>query len=342
MPDQSRAAIDRDPDVGLDIVVVPRERYSSTLASLRALVATVPDDVRIIVVRGGMPARTVRALTSLDRSIEVIGPARHLAPNAARQIGLRACTRRFVIFVDNDIVPAPGWIDPLLHTARTRSAWVVRPVVLQQFGEQVTVHDAGGDCHLERHGSVTTLVETHRFLGRPTADLASLHEEPVELFEFHAVLFDRERLVALGGPDERMSSIGDHLDLALRVHRAGGEVWFQPASVVSYPIPERLAVTDLAFFLGRWSRGWNLASRRVFRETHGVDDPADPYETWKFGDLHRSLAWLPLGRPVARLVRRPIARGVAKRFDRVAGRHLAELVVRVAPRWRGGGREYPT
>lgn len=323
----------------VEIVVVPRERYEPTADTLEALVATVPASVPIVLVRGGMPDRLVARLRARhgDR-VRIIGPTRHLTSNAARSIGLAAATARYVVFADNDIEPSPGWLEALVATAEEHDAWVVRPLVLQRMPDGRTlVHDAGGDCHLERNGDVVTLVETHLHLGAPLEAVEGLVAQPVEMLEFHAALFDRERLVALGGPDERVRSVGDHLDLALRVRDAGGSLWLAPGSVVTYRIPARVALRDLPFYLVRWSPAWTAKSRAVFREDHGVNDPADPHETWLFADLHRAHAWLPLGRLVAAITRRPVARGVSRRFDRYVGRHVVRLVHVAAPRWRGDG-----
>lgn len=322
----------------VELVVVPRERYEPTIDCLRRVIATVPAGVRITLVRGGMPDRTVARVRALDGGrVRVVGPARHLAPNVARSIGLGEAVARFVVFLDNDVEPAPGWLEALVRAALVHDAWVVRPVVLQRIGDEVTVHEAGGDCHLERDGGVVRLVETHRFLGEPPDACRDLVAEDVELFEFHTVLFDRARLVALGGPDERVLSVGEHLDLALRVHAAGGSIRLEPGATTTYVIPHRLAWRDVPFFLGRWSPAWTRATREAFRTLHGVDDPEDRYETWRFAELHRAYAWLPIGRAAAAVVRRPIARGVARRFDRYVGRHLVPVVQAVAPRWRGDG-----
>ena len=71
----------------VEIVMVPRERYSATLESLRHVLATVPGDVKVTLVKGGMPNRTVRRVKALARGrVEVVGPSRHLAPNAARSM----------------------------------------------------------------------------------------------------------------------------------------------------------------------------------------------------------------------------------------------------------------
>lgn len=324
----------------VELVIVPRERYSPTIDCLHKVLATVPAGIRTTLVRGGMPDRIVEQVRAIDGGrVRVVGPARHLTPNAARAIGLHDATARYVVFIDNDVEPRAGWLESLVVTARDHDAWVVRPLVLQRVGEKVSIHESGGDCHLERDGPIVTLVETHRHLGEGVSAAGGLVSEPVELFEFHGVLFDRARLVALGGPDERFRSLGDHLDLALRVHTAGGSVWLAADAAITYVIPQRLAWCDVAFFLGRWSPSWTDKSREAFRTVHGVNNPEDPHETWLFGDLHRAYAWLPLGRAVASITRRPITMGVARRFDRFVGRHVARAVQSFAPRWRGDGVE---
>ena len=326
----------------VEIVMVPRERYSATLESLRHVLATVPGDVKVTLVKGGMPNRTVRRVKALARGrVEVVGPSRHLAPNAARSIGLRSVAARFVVFVDNDIIPSRGWLEALTSAAEAHDAWAVRPLILQRVRDRVTVHDAGGDCHLEQKGAVTTLVESHRHLGRTLDEAGPLQPGPTELFEFHTVLFNRARLQDVGGPDERMLSQGEHLDLALRVRSAGGSVWFIPDSQVTYLIPDRLSVRDLPFFLGRWSPSWNAASRRAFCAKHAVSELSDPCNTWRYPDFHRTSAWIPAGRLASQLLRRPIERRLAQRFDRILGRRIADAVLRLAPRWRGGGLEVP-
>jgi GT2 family glycosyltransferase len=322
----------------VEIIMVPRERYAPTVDAIEAVTATAPDGVRLVVVRGGMPRDVVRSISRLRRTqVDIVGPHRHLAPNAARSIGLAHTSARYVIFVDNDIAPSPMWVEPLLRTAAECDAWAVRPLVLQEVRGRVTVHESGGDCHLERRGSFTTLVETHRHLGMAADAVPALTRERVELFEFHTVLFDRARLVALGGPDERMLSQGDHLDLALRVNAAGGSIWLEPRSGVTYGIPERVGIRDLPFFLGRWSPSWNAASRRALSLKHGVDDPGDPYRTWGYPESHRTYAWVPLGRTASAVSGHSTPLVLAARFDRFAGRHLAELSLRMSPRWRGGG-----
>jgi glycosyltransferase involved in cell wall biosynthesis len=323
----------------VEIVVVPRELYNPTPACMAKLVQSVPSDVAITLVQGGMPDKVLRSLTTHGDRIRIVGPRRHLAPNAARNIGLTHTSAPYVVFIDNDVETQPGWIEPLVRLAQETGATAVRPITLQRFGDSVTVHEAGGDCHLEYEADTVTLVENHRLSRAPVSATASLVSAPVEMFEFHCVLFDRLRLLALGGPDEHMKSQGDHLDLALRIQNDGGSVWLAADSTVTYVVPSKLAITDMPFFLGRWSPSWNQQSHAAFAARHGQVD----YQqlTWQYGDLHRTYAWRPwfrlLGKGTRVLTQRDPTARLSIIFDRAIGAHLAGLILRMSPRWRGDG-----
>jgi GT2 family glycosyltransferase len=323
----------------VEVVVVPRELYQPTTTCMAQLVQSVPAGVAITLVQGGMPNRVLRSLTSHGDRVRIVGPRRHLAPNAARNIGLKETSAPYVVFIDNDVETLPGWIEPLVRLAQETGATAVRPVTLQRLGDSVTVHEAGGDCHLEYEGDTVTLVENHRLSRAPVSATADLVSAPVEMFEFHCVLFDRLRLLALGGPDEQLKSQGDHLDLALRIQNDGGTVWLAADSLVTYVVPSRLPIRDMPFFLGRWSPSWNRQSHAAFANRHG---PV-PYQsaTWRYGDLHRTYAWRPwlrlLGKGTKVLAKRDATVRLSVIFDRAIGAHLAGLMLRISPRWRGDG-----
>lgn len=324
-------------NTAIEIVMVVRERYEPTLDALDAVLRSTPPDVGVVLVPGGWTAKSIRRARILggDR-VRIVGPRRHLAPNAARRIGLRSSCADLVVFVDNDIRVEEGWLEPLIDAARTEDAWVVRPIVLQDVKGRVSIHESGGDCRLDRIGGSVKLVESHRHAGRTLEDIGPLSREVIEMFEFHTVLFDRQRLVDLGGPDQRMLAQGDHLDLALRVRDAGGQVWLEPASRVTYDVPSRIRWRDLSFFLGRWSPRWNSSSRDSFAATHGIDPDLGPW-TWSFADRQRRIAWSMLDLLWARMVPRAAGRKPAERFDSLIGRRLADFVLVLDPRWRGGG-----
>src|SRR5207249_8335576 len=82
------------------------------------------------------PDRKSTRLNSSHVSISYAGfclkkkTERHLVPNEARNIGLRRVRTRYVVFIDNDAVPAPGWLERMVECAEETGAWVVGPLYL--------------------------------------------------------------------------------------------------------------------------------------------------------------------------------------------------------------------
>lgn len=329
----------------VQIVMIPRERYLPTISSLRHLLASTPTDIPIVLVRGGMSDRIVRAASKLGgHRLRVVGPHRHLSPNVARAIGLDEVTSKYVVFVDNDISCDSGWLQPLLDTAERFDAWVVRPVILQRVDNSVTIHEAGGDCRLEQHEGSLRLVENHRFHGESADRISHLETEEVEMFEFHTVLFHRDRLLSLGGPDEAMLATAEHIDLAIRIQEAGGSIWIEPSSSVVYDVPSKVTMRDLSFFLGRWSPEWTARTQVAFTQKHRIDADSS-HATWNYPHIHRRYAWKFINR-IARVLlpRGSNSKTISKMdtissraIDKVIGRYIADACLRFTPRWQGDG-----
>lgn len=326
----------RQTDVS--VVVAPRESYRTWPSTFARLLETIPPECPVVVVPGGAPRRIVRRLESLaDERVRFVGPRRHLAPNAARAIGLSDCDTPLVAIIDNDVVTEPGWLAPLVLRAKESAAVAVTPLILGGATGRETIHCAGGDCHLESTGGAVRLVESHDRWGCDIGTIDDLEAGRTELFEFHAVLLDRSRVEHVGGIDERMMSQYDHIDLVLRLRADGGEVWFEPQSHVTYAVPSWLSPSDLVFFLGRWSRSWNRRSDDAFRSVHGVTDAPYSSEAYRYSERHRRFAWSGVANLLKPAVGRRVSSGLSGALDWGLGRPLASLALRLAPKFRGGG-----
>jgi hypothetical protein len=66
------------------------------------------------------------------------------------------------------------------------------------------------------------------------------------------------------------------------IRNAGGTVWFEPSSVVTYVPPPPVHITDLPYFLLRWSNDWTTRGRARFAEKWKLcaDDPALTRHNW--------------------------------------------------------------
>ncbi len=92
---------------GVEVVIVVRDHYSSTLRTLQAVIATVDrcrEHPRLS--PGATPPKVISRLHALAPGrLELIGPRHHLIPNEARQLALEQASAPYVAFVDNDVVP---------------------------------------------------------------------------------------------------------------------------------------------------------------------------------------------------------------------------------------------
>src|SRR5262249_8069373 len=149
----------------------------------------------VVYVDAGSPPAIKRYLAAEARSrgFELVRIESYLAPNQARNIGLRQVKTRYVIFIDNDAVPAPGSLDRLVQCAEESGAWVVGPIYCGGEPEREEIHMAGGDARVEEHPDGRHFVERHRHVGKRAAEIREhLVRAPCEQVEFHCMLVRTE------------------------------------------------------------------------------------------------------------------------------------------------------
>jgi len=299
------------------IAVVPRERFGFAQEALERIYAVTPAPFRLVYVDGGSPRRTREYLDTQARKLgfDLLRTDHYLSPNQARNLAARTVQTKYVVFVDNDVLVTPGWLDALLACAEETGAWAVGPLYCIGPPELETIHMAGGDCHMIEEAGHRRLVDRHRFVGERWADVrASVTREAVELIEFHCALVRMEAFERVGPLDEGLLSDREHLDLCMTIRQAGGSIYFEPAAAVTYMTPAPLAWSDLPFFLRRWSDQWNRASHEHFDRK------------WALNEVDRrrvQLEWLTDYRETA--LRLPVS---MKRLRRHLGWRLGSLIAR--------------
>jgi GT2 family glycosyltransferase len=264
----------REGSSDVTIVVVPRERFSVALRSLDVLYESTDHPFDLVYVDGNSPpaVRDRLRAESRCRGFELIRTEGYLSPNRARNLGLRAVTTPYVVFVDNDVIVTPGWLQALVACADETGAWVVGPLAFEGERADGIVHNAGGFCSFEGPPGRRDLVQDNRYGHRHLSELpAGLRRFPVDYVEFHCVLVRRSAFDAIGPLDEALLSTREHLDLCLQVAAHGGEVWSDCSSFVTYDNPPPVPLRDLPFFMLRWSEAWNVASLRHFVAKYDLD-----------------------------------------------------------------------
>ena len=255
------------------IVVVPRERFSYARESLDALYRHTDSPFRLVYVDGGSPSRVRRYLESAarDRGFDLIRSEGYLAPNRARNLALAQVRTKYTVFVDNDVIVSPGWLPPLVRCAEETNAAVVGPLICESLPLHATIHFAGGDSHIdivEQEGRIERhIVETILRQGQRIADVRDeLRRAQTEVAEFHCMLVRTSVFDRVGPFDEALLTIRENVDFCMLVAQAGGQVWLEPASVVTYAAFAPLALSDIPFYLLRWNNSWTLASLHHLRD----------------------------------------------------------------------------
>jgi GT2 family glycosyltransferase len=331
MEDVKRSASESEPLA--TIVITQRETFSSTQESLDSILAITPPPFDLVYVDAGSPKYVQRYLA------RVLGQKRcvykrfdtYLSPNQARNVGLREVKTRYVVFVDNDVVVAPGWFEALITCAEETGAWAVVPIYCIGREPHQYVHMAGGDIRVEVENGEKMFYEEHFGVGSSLAEITrTLQRQPVKEGEFHCLLVRMDAFDRLGPLDEDLLSTADHLDLSMAIKQAGGQIYIEPRSVVTYTSPPEFRWSDLAFFLLRWSTRWNRQSIHAFSSKWGLGDSEDSWQKQHFEWLERHRR-MYLDRPPIRYVRGALRRlwGQERqdRMDTLVDRWITRLVV---------------
>lgn len=271
------------------IVVSPRERFSLSQASLEGIYQHTEIPFQLVYVDGNSPkpVQDYLAQQAAEKGFELVRTDHYLTPNQARNIGLSHVSTQYVVFVDNDVIVSPGWLRAMVQCAQETGADIVGPLTCQDEPVHKTVHFANGVAH------VVVDVKGRRRLrekmsrqGQQVAQVQTkLQRVPAELVEFHCMLADMRVFQNLGSLDEQFMNTKEHVDLCMSVQQAGGRIYFEPASVITYVPGISWSWPDLHFYMLRWSDHWELASLAHLKQKWQLSE--DIYFTHKY----KALGW---------------------------------------------------
>jgi GT2 family glycosyltransferase len=237
-------------------VVIPLfNQVALTTGCLQALVAHTPDYLYdVVLVDNGSTDGTGDLLDSLDGDVTVIRNAANAGFAVACNQGAAAGSGEYVVFLNNDTEPQPGWLDALVGLADARpQAGAIGAKLLFPDG---SIQHAGVGIVQDAKG---LLLGQHLWYRR-AADLPEANViASVPAVTAACMLTRRSAFEAAGGFDEAYWNGNEDIDLCLRMRAEGWGVLYQPASCVvhheSASGPERWTkVSDnILRFTARWS-----------------------------------------------------------------------------------------
>ncbi|MEN8443513.1 MAG: glycosyltransferase [Cyanobacteria bacterium J06555_13] len=344
------------------LIVVPRERFQFAQKSLESLYSNTEHPFHLIYVDNNSPEylREYLEAQSQEKEFELVRSPHYLSPNQARNAGLRRVKTPYVVFLDNDIVFSPGWLSALLKCSQETGASVVGALVCQYEPYHTIVHCVGGDyldpeeyaCFARGekgpNGTLTdagqwTIEEKTYFQNQPIADVKDqLQRQAVGFIEFHAMLVRTSLFNRLGLLDEGFCCTKEYLDFCMSVTRLGEPIYWEPSSVVTFlthPPAPTMQLSDLPYFMLRWSDEWEKASLQHFQKKWNLADSAYFRKRYKkLGQRRRKELIKPfvaqftfLSDPAKKWLEKRLV-SVEKRFNRyLAGQHKAMLETSQTP-----------
>lgn len=274
----------------LTVVVPVHDRVDA----LRRCLAAVGRHPRILVVDDGSrhPGRV--AEVAGEYGTAVVHHADNRGPAAARNSGLAGAETPYVVFVDSDCRPEPGWLDRLLPHFQDPAVGAVAPRVVAEPGEG----------WLSRYDACRSSLDLGPAEG-PVVAMSRVAYVPA------AALAVRRR--AVGGGFDAGRRVGEDVDLVWRLRDEGWTVRYEPAARVRHDPRRNVA----GWAARRFAYGTSAAS---LEKAHPGNVAPVVLSGWSLAAWALALA----GRPRAGLAAVAAASGLMARRLPLSERRLAE------------------
>jgi mycofactocin glycosyltransferase len=200
-------------------VVVPVKDRAD---GLHRLLAALPGGLGgvIVVDDGSVDADGVGGVAA-DAGARVLRHEEPLGPAAARNTGLAAATTALVAFLDSDVVPLPGWLEPLLAVFADPAVGLAAPRIV-----------ALPPGPLSRIGGLLARYEAVRSSLDLGPDPALVVPRSRVAYVPSAAVLVRRTAVGPGFDDGMR--VAEDVDLVLRMREAGWRLRYEPAARVAH------------------------------------------------------------------------------------------------------------
>jgi GT2 family glycosyltransferase len=178
----------------------------------------------VILVDNASSDGTAAFLATLGGDVQVIRNAENLGFAAACNQGARAARGRHLVFLNNDTVPLPGWLTPLV--AELDADPTVAVVGSKLLFADGTLQHAGVVFSRELP------LPYHPFYRAPATLPAANHRRELQCVTGACMAVRRSVFEAIGGFDEGYRNGYEDVDFCLQVRERGGRVIYQPQSTL--------------------------------------------------------------------------------------------------------------
>jgi GT2 family glycosyltransferase len=232
------------------IVIPVRDRAALTAKCLDTLLSSPAEtaEIEIVVVDDASTDATPDTLAAYADQVEIVRHERNTGFGAACNDGATAASGEWLLFLNNDTIPQPGWLDSLLAYAGARERLGV--VGAKLLFPNDTVQHAGVVFSRRAH-------PLHIYAGFPGDHPAVNVSRQFQAVTAACALIRRELFLDSGAFDPTFVNSYEDIDLCLRLRRLGYEIHYCHESVLyhleSATRDGLLDPANLWRFLERWA-----------------------------------------------------------------------------------------
>ena len=339
----SRHAVSAPPLI--TIIVALQESFSYTQQSLESIYRHTTIPFELVYIDAGSPKHIQTYLTQAaqQKGFTLLRTDHFLSPNQARNLGLTQVQTDYVVFIDNDIHVSTGWLKHLLRCAQETNAAVVCPLTCVGKPLHDRIHLAGGEARIFmdiKGGQIRRRLYESHFLTNCSAAVTKhqLYRRSCKFSELRCTFVKRTIFKEIGLLDEKLLGSQEDIDFCLHVNQAGGQMFCEPAAVVTHMPQESYSWSDLAYFMLRWSDTWEVESLMHFQQKWDLDTDQYFLERYKqVGRRRRQAFMYPLLRQLtannqilwleqlAVSIEKWLSHRLTKRFSRLANKTVLKL-----------------
>ncbi|HVV75183.1 MAG TPA: glycosyltransferase family 2 protein [Mycobacteriales bacterium] len=282
----------------IDVAIVTWNTRDTTIDAIKALLATAPDEVRVLVRDNASTDGTAGAVAAAYPDAEIDAGAENLGFAGGVNTILRRSTAPWVLLLNPDAWPDPGAIERLLACAhRHPRAAVVAPRLLRPDGRL----EPSAWPFPSLRVSLASALRNDRNIWPHDV------ERRVDWAVGAAWLLRREAIKAIGELDDSLFMYAEDLEWCWRAHDAGWEVWFTPDAVVRHignvSGAQRFGPSQPSAWIANsvavYGRRHSPAATSLWRRANAFSAAIHAYRARRRGDTagaeqlrHQQRAWL--------------------------------------------------
>jgi GT2 family glycosyltransferase/spore maturation protein CgeB len=261
----------------VSIIIPVYDKVGYTRQCLQALAAnTVYANREVIVVDNGSTDGTKSFLATLGNQIKVLTNQTNLGFAKACNQGARAATGDYLVFLNNDTIPQPGWLEELVKVADAD------PQVAMVGSKLLFPNDTIQHAGVLLHRKAKLPYHIYRSFPKDHPVVNWVREYPAVTAA--CVLIKRDIFFAVGGFGEEYFNCYEDIDLCLKIREKGYRIMYTPLSVLYHyeSVSEGRKdrdhfVQNAQTFQKKWSDKIPLDEERYYAEDEYKLETDDPY-----------------------------------------------------------------